>query len=369
MDKKQINSLTSYEITFILVGTVIGVDLLSNASNITKMAHQDGWISMLVGAIYPLYIVFIGTYIIKIHPKDNILIISKIYLGNILGTILNVIFLTQFVFYIAFVTSSIIRTLRTYNITLLSPMKAALVLVAIAAFAASKGVKTVAKINIVVFFFILALAIFSMMALAEGNILNVMPIGGAGVINILKGAEKSFYSYTSIEILLLIHPFAQESKLIKSAAFKAVFIICFIYTWIVFITIFYLGIEVINLSYWPSIMVLHSVHLPLINNFVTIFMLFWNMIFLKSITNQYYIITLILNDFSKINIKKICLFIFPIVIYFSLIFLNSDKFKDAFAASAVYFLIFNLSYVTILALLIFFKEKKINNSMKHKKTL
>lgn len=369
MDKKQINSLTSYEITFILVGTVIGVDLLSVSRDITKLSHQDGWISMLVGAIYPLYIVFIGNYIIKIHPKDNILILSKRYLGNILGNILNVIFLTQFVFYITFITSSIIRILRTYNITLLSAMKAGLVLVSIAAFTASKGIKTVAKINIVVFYLILALAIFSMMALTEGNILNVMPIGGAGVINILKGAEKSFYAYTSIEILLVIHPFVQERKIIKGAALKAVFIICLIYTWIVFISIFYLGIDVINLSYWPSLMVLHSVHLPLINNFTTIFMLFWNMIFLKSITNQYFIITLILNDFTKINMKKLCLFIFPLVIYFSLVFLNSDKFKEVFATSAVYFLIFNLSYVTILGILIFFKEKKINKSMKHKKTL
>lgn len=364
MDKKQINSLTSYELTFILVGTVIGVDLLSVAGNIIKMSYQDGWISMLVGAIYPLYIVLIGIYIIKMHPKDNILILSKKYLGDIFGTILNVIFLTQFIFYVTFVTSSIIRILRTYNITFLSSMKTAFVLVAIAAFAASKGIKTVAKINIIVFYFILALAIFSMMALKEGNMLNIMPIGGSGTINILKGAEKSFYSYTSIEILLLIHPFAQESKFVKNAAFTAVFIISFIYTWIVFISIFYLGVEVINLSYWPSIMVLHSVHLPLINNFVTIFMLFWNMIFLKSITNQYFIISFILNDFTKINIKKLCLFILPIVVCFSLIFLNNDKLKEAFAASAVYFLIFNISYVTIIGLLIFFKEKRIKTSIK-----
>jgi len=362
MDKKQSNSLTSYDITFILVGTVIGVYISSAAVNITKNAQQDGWISMLLGAIYPLYIVFIASYIIKKHPKDNILILSKRYLGNILGNILNIIFLTQFVFYIAFVTSSIIRTLRTYSITLLSPMKTALVLVVIAAFAASKGIKTVAKINIVVFYFILALAIFSMMALKEGNMLNVMPIGGAGAINILKGAEKSFYSYTSIEILLIIHPFAQENKVIKSAAFKAVFIICFIYTWIVFITIFYLGIEVINLSYWPSIMVLHSVHLPLINNFVTVFMLFWNMIFLKSITNQYYIITLILNDFTKINIKKICLFIWIPLVYLSLLFYREPKFSEYFSASAIYILIFNISYVTIIALLIFLNQKKIKKS-------
>ena len=364
MDKKQINSLTSYEITFLLVGTVVGVDLLAVAGNVTKIAHQDGWISMIIGSIYPLYIVLVGSYIIKIHPKENILVLSKKYFGNIFGNILNFIFLLQFISYISYITSAIIDMLRTYNVTFLSPIKAAFVLVAIGAFAVSKGIKPVAKINLIVFSFILALALLSAMALNDGNILNTMPIGGVGIKNILRGAEKSFYSYTPIEILLLIHPYAQESKLVKNAAYKAVFIICALYTWIIFICIVYLGVEIISLSYWPSIMVLHSIHIPLINNFVTIFMLFWNMIFFKSITNQYFIITFILNDLTKVSIKKLCLFIWPMVVYFSLIFLNNKRVKELFQASAIYFLIFSVSYVTIIAIFIFFKQKSIKNSMK-----
>ncbi len=371
MDKKQTNSLTSYEITFTLVGIAIGVYILSAAGDVTKDAQQDGWISMMLGSIYPLYVVLIGGYIIKNHTKDNILTLSKKYLGAILGNILNFIFLLQFIFYLTFMTATIITLLRTYQITLLSPIKTVFVTLSIAAYAASRGIKTIAKINVVVFYFIVLLVTSSFAALKYGSFLNIMPVGSSGITNIFKSASESVQSYFAIEILLLIHPFAQESKSIKTAALKAVLLVSIIYAWIVFITIYFLGIEVIPLSFWPSIMVFNSIHLPLINNFITIFMFLWTFIFLKSMANQYFIISFILKDFINISIKKICLIMFPPVIYLSLLFSREPKFSEYFNASAVYILVFNISYITIIALLIFSKQKRIKNSMKgvNKKTL
>ncbi len=52
----------------------------------SKIAKQDSWISVLLGALYPLYITFVTSYIRKKHPKEDILDLSKkfmvIYLGK-----------------------------------------------------------------------------------------------------------------------------------------------------------------------------------------------------------------------------------------------------------------------------------------------
>jgi len=172
-------------------------------------------------------------------------------------------------------TATIINMLRTYNITFLSPIKAVFVMVTICGYAASKGIKTLAKMNIIVFYLVLILFIISLVPLKEGSLLNIMPVGGSGILNIVKSVEKSFHSYATIEILLLIHPFAEESKLVKNAALKAVLLISIIYTYIIFITIYFLGVELIPSSFWPSMLVFHGIHIPLINNFVTLFMLLW----------------------------------------------------------------------------------------------
>lgn len=364
MDKKQVDSLTSYEITFTIIGSVIGVYILSAAGSVTKNAFQDGWISMLLGGIYPLYVVFIASYIIKKYPKENILTLSKKYLGVILGNILNFTFLLQFIFYVTFMVATMISLLRTYNITSLSTIRTIFFMVTIGAYAASKGIKTIVKINVIAFYCMLLLIIISLAPLKDGSILNIMPVGGSGVINILKDASKSFQSYATIEILLLIHPFAKEGVCVKNAAFKAVLLICIIYTWIIFITIYYLGIELIPQTFWPSIIVFHSIHIPLINNFVTIFMLLWTLIFFKSIANQYFVVAFILKDFFKINIQNLCLFMWPPVLYLSFLFSSNVKYSEYFSSSAVFILIFNLIYVSIIGLLIFIKQKKIFNAMK-----
>ncbi len=367
MDKKEINSLTSYEITFVLVGTVIGVYILSAAVNVTEIAHQDGWISMMLGVLYPIYIVIFASYIIKKHPKDNILTLSKKYLGVILGNTLNFIFLLQFIFYLTFMTAEIINMLISYDISHISPTKTILLMLTAVAYATSKGIKTIAKINVIAFYIIFILIILTLAILNRGSLLNIMPVGGSGVINILKGTEKSFHSYATIEVLLLIHPFAKKGVIVKNAAFKAVFIICIIYTWIMFTTIYFLGTEIVALSFYPSIIIFQSIHIPVINNFVSVFMLMWSIIFLKSMSNEYFIVTFILNHYVKIGIRKICLLLLPPVIYMSLLFSKYPKYSEYFNDAAVYILIFNIIYVTIIVILIFLKQEGIKNSIKEQK--
>ncbi len=64
---------------------MLGVGILSLPNDVIKIAKQDGWISVLLGAIYPLYMVFIATYLSKNYPKDNMLTLSKKFFGKILG--------------------------------------------------------------------------------------------------------------------------------------------------------------------------------------------------------------------------------------------------------------------------------------------
>ncbi len=84
--------LTEHQLTLILIGCMVGVGILSLPKYIVKIAKQDSWISVLLGALYPLYITFVTSYIRKKHPKEDILDLSKKIYGNILGKILNLIF-------------------------------------------------------------------------------------------------------------------------------------------------------------------------------------------------------------------------------------------------------------------------------------
>ncbi len=40
-----------------VAGSMIGIGILSLPANLTKIAHNDGWIGVIIGSLYPFYMV------------------------------------------------------------------------------------------------------------------------------------------------------------------------------------------------------------------------------------------------------------------------------------------------------------------------
>ncbi len=56
------NFLTEHQLTIILIGCMVGIGVLSLPTPAIKIARQNGWISVLLGSIYP-YILLLWPYI------------------------------------------------------------------------------------------------------------------------------------------------------------------------------------------------------------------------------------------------------------------------------------------------------------------
>ena len=280
--------MTTSELTFTLVGSVLGVALLSLPNDVIKYAKQDGWISCILGALYPTYMIFTADYMCKRFPKDNILKLSKRHLGGFLGTILNIIFISYFCFLATEIASSVSNVVRVHMTPFITNCKFLSVFFLAPAFIAYKGVKTLGKVNELFFYLTIAIVLIPIAVLKYGLLLNLMPVFGSGMINIIKSAGQSIYSYCGIEILFLIYPYLQNSKDLKRAGLKSVFILIFIYTWFTFTVIYYLGIDIIPKFLWSTIVTAEAIKLPIINNFRYIFMVLFSFIMLKSVANHYY---------------------------------------------------------------------------------
>ena len=62
MDKAKKNLLEESETTAILVGFIIGINILALPNGVVQDAKQAGWISVIVGGLYPLYIALLSIY-------------------------------------------------------------------------------------------------------------------------------------------------------------------------------------------------------------------------------------------------------------------------------------------------------------------
>ncbi|MCT4562916.1 MAG: spore germination protein [Maledivibacter sp.] len=353
---KQKKLITSSQLGSLLIGFSVGPAFLRFANALVKIAAQDAWISAIIGLIYPLYVILIASFIINKHPNDDILVLSKKYFGKFLGSILNFIFISQFILVTLTVTSDFVNLTRTYIVPFLSPLKVVIIAISLAAYTSCNGLRVLGKTNqLINFGYVIIL--FSIVIFKSGDISNIQPVFGSGLSSIFKANKETAYFYTGWEAIFLLYPYVKDPGYIKKKTLKSLGVSGLIWVWAVFSTIVYLGIDIIPKSYWSYIFVFESIQIPIINNFRYIFTFIWILIIIRTISNYYFASTLGINKLIEIDIKKICIYIYPLMVYFALI-LSDDSLKEKILSfTSPTFTSFNLIFFTLIALLISFKPK------------
>lgn len=364
MDRQKNNLLVLSEAMHILVGTMIGIGIFNLSNVLVKDSHEDAWISAALGGLYPLYVGFIGSYIIKKHPSENIIDLSKKYLGKVIGTIFNIIFMIFCISNIVFVISGFTIIYDVYATTFLSPFRIISITALMAAITAYKGLKVIGKINTAAFFVTILLLLETFMALRKGSYLNLMPVFGSGILNILKSSKESVFSYSGIEILFIIYPYVKNNSKLSKEIFKAVGIAVTIYTLTTALTLYYLSADIVEKSYWPLITVSENLRLTIINNFRIIFSFLWIGIALKTSANFYFaavfICSSILKKAERISIIGV---LYIIIVPITLRLGEATVRNKAISMVIGKFTMFNLIYITIIAFLIFIKKGAENEAI------
>jgi len=361
MQREKKNLLTPNEVTFLLIGIMINISSANLVNKVIGTAKQDGWISVLIAAIYPLYIVLIAVYVSKKFPKDNILVLSKRYLGNILGTILNFLFLLSFFSYLPPLILELGVVIRTYIVPGLTVLQIYVVIFLLGAYAASKGIKVLGRISFIIFWMILAIFLPPVSILKDGSYLNISPIFGIGIVNILKGSLTCVNDYSLIVLIFLIYPFINDRSKIKNSSLKAVGITAIIYTWATFITIYYVGIDIIPKTNWGFWRVSDAVKVEIVNNFRYINMYFWAIIVIKTVAIINYVCMYILQDIKKMNNKKMIYVIMAVVAIMiaKTYYVDMDAMNQIIKYTSPISIIYNLIYITLIASLIWIRKEGI----------
>lgn len=357
MKFKENNLLVQREITFLLFGTMLGPGVFSLPNTLAKDAYEAAWISVLIGAVYPLFLGGLGIFIGKNSPDKNILGLSKKYYGNIIGSILNFMFLIHFVIATSFIVSGFNNVYNVYAVSFLTPTKIVSIFTLLAAVAAYRGLKVLARVNSVTFVLSIILMALSFTALVKGSYLNLLPIRDVSFISIIKSSKESLYMYGGIEAIFLLYTSSENPKNIRKPVLYAVVIIAVYYTLVTAITIYYLGPDVVLKSTWSFIAVSESLNIPLINNFRYIYSFLWLGISANVISNFYYFSGLIAEElFKKVSRKKIFIFLYIsvslIAIRLSEVTLRS-KVIDMLYGKMVLFVI---AYITSIALFVHYKK-------------
>lgn len=357
MNKAENNLLTNSEVVFVIFGSIVGVGILALPNSAVTLAHEDGWISVIIGSIYPLYIIGICAYLAKKFPNDNILVICKKCFGKPLGTVLNFIVLTYFVFIGAAIATDYTNIIRTFIQGFLPPYILIALILLVSAYASTKGLKTIGKISVVIFYITVIIYFSPLSALKSASLTNVKPVLRSNFKELMQGSLKSMFSYSGIETIFFIYPCVKDKKKFIKSSLIGLLIAVIVYTWVVFISIYYLGADIVEKNYWPFLLVTESVTVSIVNNFRYIFMFLWTLTVFKILSNAYFISELIMQDlFKKVNFKILCYGMIPIFMYGSLRLDGVVESAPIEEKLTNYYVVFILVFITIVALITLVKE-------------
>ncbi len=352
MNNKE-DALTESQLTLMVIGSIIGISLLSLPLDPIKIAKQDAWIATFLGVIYPIYVLFIAIYIRKKYPKRNILDLSKKIYGKILGNILNLIFLLFFFLVSTDVAAGINNVLRNYMVSFLNSWNILTLLFLGAAYTVYGGTKTVGRLSEILFYTTFIVFLIPVFSIKKADILNLQPVMGSGVRSIVNATKKTIIGYSGAEMLLILYPLVGENVKLKKIGFKSISFITILYTLYTLLTILYLGVNATDKFLWPVITISRSITIPVINSFSYIFLSLWTMTMFKCISVNYYLFAHGLNKiFNKISRRSWAILLYPIMLIGASLYgipVIRRNFLDKIFPPYV---IFNIIFISITALLV-----------------
>jgi spore germination protein (amino acid permease) len=340
-------------------GAVVGAGLLSLPNGVVKEAYENGWISTLIGSIYPMYVLAAANFIAKKAPKESVITLNIKYFGKYIGTVMNFALFSYCIAFAVMIASFYTNIIRVYALGFLTPLKVVIIYFIVVIYTNYKGMRAIGVISEITFYIIIGLVLTAIPALKIGHLTNIKPIAGGSIKSLLVGSMQSIFAYTGGEVIFLLYPLMKDrSKLAASSIFNF-FTITVIYVWVVFITTFYFGPDIVVKFYWSFLEVTDAVTITVINNFRYIFIFLWSLVAFRSSSIYLFSgICVAKNYLNEKKVNKLLFILYPILIYLTLKLGNEATRQKFTSLITLICLIFNLVYIVIMVILVFIKERE-----------
>ncbi|MHA6482202.1 GerAB/ArcD/ProY family transporter [Paenibacillus sp. strain BS8-2] len=300
----------------LIIMFVISSSTLILPKLLAKQAHQDAWLSALIGTVCSLFLVFIFGKLGARFPQMTFVQYSERLLGRTSGKALMVLYLG----YLFIITSGLLSQVGTLATSLFltqTPIIAVNILfLCIIVFAVSLGLETFARAAELFFpFIILLLLILLVFLFPLIEFKNLSPFLEYGAGPVMKGTLSVIgIPFLDLVILLMVFPSVSDSKAAYRMYFTATMVGGIMLIVVVLFTTLILGPFVSAITEYPFYVLTQKVNLGhFVQRIESIVIMIWIVSLFFKITICYY--ALLLSTSQILNLKSYK----PLVIPLSLI--------------------------------------------------
>lgn len=316
MQGKDEFTITSKQLIFIMIGAMLGSGILSLPRLAAKEAGQDAWFGVILGALFPLASLSLIRLLYKKNKADSFVAVCEKIGGRSLGGF----FCILFAIYSITITGVLLRVfIEVISMFLLveTPLLVKLLLMlGVCAYLASGSAKALGRVYEFMFYILLPLLFFSMPAVINNSdFLNLLPVFNYKISDYARAALTTGFAFSGFELYLVFHPYVSREKEAFGASLYALLITLFIYLYCVVGTILVFGSELAQKFTWPTLRVLATTEVPVVERIEFLFIQAWIGVSFRPISVQYYSASNILTELLGLKSQKpVTLALFPVII-------------------------------------------------------
>lgn len=296
--------ITSKQSLFIIIGSTIATGILSLPRAASAAAGQDGWISVILGLSVPLLSLLLIERLGRSFPNLSMGEIAQLLFGKCLGTIVTLGFIAYTVFFQSIVLRLGAEITAVFALPKTPTGVIALLIIISVIYIVQKGAKVVGRLNELLFYILLFDLLLFLPPLRVADYTNLLPVGGAGLTAIVRGALPTAYAYGGVEVLFLIYHMVTRKEEVLKAGVTALGISMLIYLMVTVIALLVFGAEVLQHIIWPSVVLLKVVDIPVIERLEFFFLALWMGLASRPVINMCFASSYSLTRLLKLDLEK-----------------------------------------------------------------
>ncbi|MYL72128.1 endospore germination permease [Halobacillus litoralis] len=360
-NQKNEQKLSRRQFFFIIIQTQIGVGVLSVPYELHTVAKQDGWISLLLGAI-AIQLLLIGIWVVaKNLPQDTLYTMNDKLYTKWIGRPLSILYILYF---IGVGTLIILLFCRMINVWVLpnTPIwVTALLMITVCMYMVHGGLLVLGRMYTMLSILIVFLLILMVFGAKEMQIMYLFPILESGWGKVFSGINQAIFSYFGFIVTLVVY-----SKVEGTNKQKLTTIV--LAHW--FVTLFYLFTVLASYTFFstselplvpePVLYMLKSFSLPIIARIDLFFITIWVINVATSFATYLYLSSIGFSDLFKKQSTTKFIVLIGVVVFSISMFIGMDiKKMEAFNNVVTYSgYVFSVTLPLIMVPLSFWRRNK-----------
>lgn len=360
MEQKE-SQVSAFLVFFLIHAIQVGVGILGFQRIVIKSAGNDSWIAVIAAALIVSILIFI-MYVLLNRHKTDIIRLQKELFGKYIGSLLSIPWIINWVLITVTILRSFIEVVEVWVFSTINIYIFALIFIILIYYCLTGGFRVVVGICVLGTIIPMYLYLTFLYPLEHTHMRNVLPVWNHSLQEIGIATKDMTLSYLGFSTLLMYYPYIKHAHKSQKWAHFANMLTCFIYLFLIIITIGYYSEKQISHHIWATLSLWKIVELPFVERFEYIGITSWVLIILPNICLTVWAASKGIGNIVNLDQKKVVIFIL-IIVYCLTVFLKGRENIDYLNNLTSYFglslLFIYIPFLTVYSYIWFkLKEKK-----------